>query len=49
VYISILQRFQGITEPIWAWIRVGDEVAYKEFFPLAFIIGNSQSQDKICE
>jgi len=23
--------YQGITEPIWAWIRIGDEVAYKHF------------------
>jgi len=38
---------QGITEPIWAWIRIGDQVAYKRVSPLAFIIGDSQSQDKM--
>jgi len=32
---QILQSFkifQGNKEPIWAWIRIGDKVAYKRIF-----------------
>jgi len=25
----IFQDFKGNREPIWAWIRIGDKVAYK--------------------
>jgi len=40
---------QGKDEPIREWIRIGDYVALKRlFFPVAFVIGDSQSQDKMC-
>jgi len=34
------KKFQGKDKPIKLWIRIGDHVA--------FIIGDSQSQDKMC-
>jgi len=44
-----LKMNQGKDVPIREWIRIGDYVSLKRiFFPLAFIIGDSQSQDKMC-
>jgi len=49
---KILESFkknQGLFEPIREWVRIGDYVKkVRLFFPLAFIIGDSQSQDKMC-
>jgi len=44
-----LKMNQGKDESIREWVRIGDYVAFKRiFFPLAYIIGDSQSQDKMC-
>jgi hypothetical protein len=44
-----LKKYQGKDVPIREWIRIGDHVAKKRlFFPIAFMIGDSQSQDKMC-
>jgi len=44
-----LKEKQGNHEPIWEWIRIGDYVSYRRcFFPVAMMIGDSQSQDKMC-
>ena len=45
----LIEKNQGKDEPIREWIHIGDYVALKRcFFPVAFIIGDSQSQDKMC-
>ena len=47
--VETLKKFQGKDEPIREWIRIGDHVSKRRlFFPVAFIIGDSQSQDKMC-
>ncbi len=47
--VMSLKQNQGNHEPIWAWIRIGDYVSYQRcFFSVALMIGDSQSQDKMC-
>jgi len=47
--LESLKKFQGKDEPIREWICIGDHVSKRRlFFPVAFIIGDSQSQDKMC-
>jgi len=48
----ILKSFtsnQGITKPMYGYIRIGNQVAQRQlFFPLAFIIGDALSGDQLC-
>jgi len=47
--LDSLKKFQGKDEAIREWVCIGDHVSYRRlFFPVAFIIGDSQSQDKMC-
>jgi len=46
--LQSFKEYQGKQEAIWAWIRIGNHVANKKMFLLTFIIGDSQSQDKMC-
>jgi len=43
--VQSFKKFQGKDEPIKEWICIADYVAFRRFFPVAFIIGDSQSQD----
>ena len=47
--LESLKKFQGKDHVIREWVRIGDHVSVRRlFFPVAFIIGDSQSQDKMC-
>jgi len=47
--LSSLSRNQGLQEPIYGSIRIGDQVARRcLFFPVAFIIGDALSGDQLC-
>jgi len=47
--IESYMKHQGRDEPIRMFVRFGNQVAMRRvFFPFAFIIGDSQSQDKVC-
>jgi len=47
--VMSLKQNQGMHEAIKEWICIGDYVSYRRcFFPVALMIGDSQSQDKMC-
>jgi len=47
--LNSLSRNQGLSEPIYGCVRIGDRVARRQlFFPLAFVIGDALSGDQLC-
>jgi len=47
--VRSLKLNQGNHEPIREWICIGDNVLHwRCFFQVVFMIGDSQSQDKMC-
>jgi len=47
--LESLRKFQGKDDIIREYIQIGDHASFRRlFFPVSFIIGDSQSQDKMC-
>ncbi len=49
VILYSLKSNQGMNEPIYGFVQIGNHVArYCLFFPLAFVVGDGLSGDQLC-